>query len=96
MSTIESWESHHALLQLLSDNLEDEEEIPTLARRLSDCVKVDWTIRDNSAVHRNMLKGIGGEPESVSQRVALYGVRKSNSTTRTRGVTPPGAKKRRR
>ena len=95
MSRIESWESHQVLLQLLSDNMEEEYEIPTLARRLSTAAKVDWTVRDQSAVHRNMLKGEGGEIESDSTRVALYGFRKSNSTKQT-GVAPPDSKHRRR
>jgi len=95
MSRIESWESHQVLMQLMSDNVGEDNEIPTLARRLSIAASIDWTIRDQDAVHRNMLKGEGGEIESDSRRVALYGFRKSNSTRQT-GVKPPDSKNKRR
>lgn len=66
-------------------------EVPTQDRILADAMTVDWSIREETAVHNNMMKGEDGE-DCESRYVSIYGARKGPKSTRT----PPEAKKGRR
>jgi hypothetical protein len=66
-------------------------EVPTLDRIWANALTVDWSIREETAVHSNMIKGEDGK-DNEAQYVSIYNNRKGAKSVRT----PPEAKKGRR
>jgi hypothetical protein len=66
-------------------------EVPTLDRICANALTIDWSIREETAVHNNMLKGEDGK-DNEARYVSIYRQRKGKKTTRT----PPEARKGRR